>query len=168
MTHSEYAAGLREIADFLEAHPEIDLPEPQLCNYALFDKAIAARTAIAMADGGRVEKQWAESIFTLSRKFGPVELKYHGQRSNICEQVIVGKKKVEEQFVPFRPAVEAHVVPAHEEPIYEWRCSPLLQKPPVEIEGRAGELESGTDAATLQLEAGATAERETDDDLIPF
>ena len=29
-THAEYAAGLRAAASFLESHPEIELPEPNL------------------------------------------------------------------------------------------------------------------------------------------
>lgn len=150
MTHAEYADGLRQVADFLEAHPEIELPENTLNCYRLFDKKVAAVVAAAMSKGGRANKEWSDSLFTISREFGPITLKYMGTRSNICERVIVGKVAVPEQKVPARPAEEAHTIPAHEEPLYEWRCTPLLMKPSYEVEGDAPAL---TASEPLALEA---------------
>lgn len=145
MTHKEYADGLRQIADFLEAHPEIDLPEARLTNYSL-DKSKAPLVARAM---GKAEKVWADTLFTLRRNFGEITLEYHGLRSNICERVIVGKTHVPEVHVPARIAEEAHTVPAHEEPVYEWRCSPVLGKPTVESD----ETPELVAPVPLQLEA---------------
>jgi hypothetical protein len=132
-THFEYAAGLRQIADFLETHGDIPLPEPTLTCYGLYNKETAAVAAKALSHGGRCEKVFADTLVTLSREFGVITLQYHGMRTNVCEQVRVGTRMVPEQYVAPRPAVEAHVVPEHEEAVYEWRCTPLLGKPDVEF-----------------------------------
>ena len=138
--HAEYAAGLRQLADWIESHPEIDLPENEIKNYGLYNKEKAATVARAM--GGRVKKIWDDTLFTLSREFGPIVLSYLGTRSNICQQVKVGTRVVPEQYVPPRPAQEAQTIPEHEEPVYEWRCAPLLQKPDVEMEAEPLMLEA--------------------------
>jgi hypothetical protein len=129
MTHSDYANSLRKIADFLESHSEIPLPEENLTCYGLHNKQTAALVARALSNGGRCDKVYADTLITLKRDFGGVHLTYMGVRSNVCEQVKVGTKVVPEQYVAPRPAVEAHVVPEHEEAIYEWRCSPMLSEP---------------------------------------
>ena len=155
--HTEYAEGLRQVAAFLESHPEIDLPETTITGYSLFNKEKAATTARALAQGGRCDKVFEDTLVTLKRDFGPIELRYFGNRSNVCEQVKVGTKVVPEQYVAPRPATEAQVIPEHEEGVYEWRCAPLLGKP--DIEGEVGQPELVA-ASSLQLEAG--------DDDIPF
>lgn len=150
MTHEEFANDLRQIADFIEAHPEIDLPEPILTSYGLHSKEKARITARALADGGRCDKVFEDTLVTLKRMFGSIEMRYLGCRSNVCEQVKVGTKIVPEQYVAPRPAVEAHTVPEHEEAVYEWVCAPLLGKPSVEI---AEEHPAITDGSIPMLEA---------------
>lgn len=129
MTHSEYAKDLRKIADFIEAHNEIPLPESMLSGYGLHNKQTFALVARALSHGGRCEKEYADTLVTLSRRFGGVELKFMGFRENVCEQVKVGTRLVAEQYVPPRPATEAQVIPEHEEAVYEWRCAPALAEP---------------------------------------
>ena len=129
MTHSEYANGLRLVADFLEANPDVPLPEDTLTSYSLHDKKRLSIVARALSHGGRCEKVYEDTIVNLKRDFGGIILRYIGVRSNVCTQVKVGTKVVPEQYVPPRPAVEAHVVPEHEEAIYEWRCDPVLVEP---------------------------------------
>src|ERR1700677_1523783 len=131
MTHAEYADGLRQIAAFLESHPEIELPEPTMNCYRLYNKEKLAVTAQALSRGGRCEKIFTDTLVELQRSFGPILLNYVGTRSSCCEQVKVGTRVVPEQYVPPRPAVEGHVVPEHEEAVYEWRCAPVLGKPDV-------------------------------------
>jgi hypothetical protein len=133
MTHAEYADGLRQIADFLESHPEISLPEATLTCYSLASKKDAAITARALADGGRCNKVFDESVLRLKRVFGPIEVQYIGMRYNVCEQIKVGTRVVPERYVPPQPATLGQVVPEHEEAVYEWVCSPLLGKPDVEV-----------------------------------
>ena len=133
MTNAEYANGLRQIANFLESHPEIPLPTNTLSCYAMTNKKIAGLVARALSDGGRCEKIFEDSILRLKRNFGEIELEYIGMRENVCEQVRVGTRVVPERYVPPQPATEGQVIPEHEEAVYEWRCSPLLGKPEVEV-----------------------------------
>lgn len=150
MEHKEYADGLRMVADFLEAHPEIDLPEPSLTCYSVTSKEKAATIAKALSSGGRCEKDYSNDLVTLKRAFGCVTLHYHGMRYNVCEQVKVGTRIVPEQYVPPQPATEGHVVPEHEEAVYEWRCAPLLAAGP---RAEMPEEKALTDGGTPILEA---------------
>jgi len=161
MTHKEYAIGLRQIATWLEHHPEVDLPEPKLTAYSLYSKEKASVTARALGAGGRCDKVFADTLVTLKRDFNGITLQYHGTRSNVCEQVAVGKRVVPEQYIPPKPATEAQVIPEHEETVYEWRCAPLLGKPDIEVEEGMAELVAG--GAQPQLVAGSAI-----DDDIPF
>lgn len=161
MEHNEYAAGLRQVADWIEQHPEVDIPEPSITAYSLYSKEKAAVTARAMSAGGRCDKVFADTLVTLKRDFGGITLQYHGTRSNVCEQVAVGKRVVPEKYVPPQPATEAQVIPEHEETVYEWRCAPLLGKPDIEVEEGMAELVGVGNSAPLQLEAAH-------DDDIPF
>ncbi len=129
MTHSEYAAGLRQVAEFIEAHPEIPLPGATLTSYALHDKKVVALTARALGQGGRCKKVYEDSILRLKREFGPIELEYLGLRSNVCERVKVGERLVPEMYVPPQPATQGQTIPEHKEAVYEWVCSPILATP---------------------------------------
>ena len=150
MTHNEYAEGLRQIATFLEQHQEIDLPEETISAYSLYSKEKAAKVARALGHGGRCDKVFADTLVTLKRDFNGITLQYHGSRSNVCQQVAVGKKVVPEQYIAPRPATEGHIVPEHEETVYEWRCEPLLGKPDMETLEEPVML---TDGGTPILEA---------------
>jgi len=123
VTHTDYANGLRMIADFLEAHPEIKLPEAQLSCYAIFNKDEAAAVVRAM---GNVKKEYDDNLFLLSKDFGAINLRYVGQRSAVCEKVQVGMKEVPEHVEPAVEAQPERVVPTHTEPVYEWKCGSIL------------------------------------------
>lgn len=149
MTHEEYAEGLREVASFIESHPEIPLPSDTLTCYSLTNKKIAAVTARALSQGGRCDKVYEDSLLRLKRTFGAIEVEYLGMRQNVCEQVKVGTRVVPERYVPPQPATEAVVVPEHEEPVYEWVCGSLLA-PPSSVEVPE---EKALTSGTLILEA---------------
>jgi hypothetical protein len=164
MNHRDFAAGLRQIAAWIEQHPEVDLPEPALTACSLYSKENAAVTARALGAGGRCDKIFSDTLVTLKRDFGGVAVQYHGTRSSVCQQVAVGKRVVPEQYVPPRPATEAQVIPEHEETVYEWICSPMLAAGEgVEMPVEAAAL---TARAVPMLEAGAKLEDEYDS--IPF
>lgn len=129
MTHSEYAAGLRQVAEFIEAHPEIPLPSATLTCYSLHSKNIAALTARALAQSGRCNKSYEESLLRLKGKFGAIELEYLGMRSNVCERIKVGERLVPERYVPPQPATEGQTIPEHKEAVYEWSCDSILAVP---------------------------------------
>jgi len=146
----EYVDGLRQIADLLESHPEIDLPTTEIPCYTMYNKEIAAKVARALSDNGRCNKVYTDGTLSLQRSFGPVLLAYYGVRSNLCEQVKVGTRIVPEKYVPPQPAVEGHTIPEREEAIYEWQCGSLLGKPSVET---PEELPAITDGESSVLEA---------------
>ena len=129
MTHAEYAAGLRQVAEFIEAHTEIPLPTATLTCYGMSDKKVAALVARALGQGGRCNKVYEDSLLRLKREFGAIELEYLGLRSNVCERVRVGKRLVPEKYVPPQPATEGQIIPEHEEIVYDWVCGPLLAVP---------------------------------------
>lgn len=122
VTHQQFADGLRQIADLIEAHEEIPLPEPRLAYCGVDSKGQLAAVVRAL---GCVEKDWSiDSLVQIRRMFGPIALEYIGSRYNICERVQVGTKLVEAEPQRIVPATEAREVP-----IYEFHCGPLLSDP---------------------------------------
>ena len=101
-----FAAGLRAVADWLDANPEVALPFPRLAIYsskygggsALEEGAAFARVP------GRCEKSTTDAMgvdghFTLTRQFGPIALIWKAARSSVCEKRTV-TKAVEEWVCP--------------------------------------------------------------------
>ena len=80
------------------------------------------KMAIIAKDFAPCEKEYTEDYFSLIRSFGPHTLSYFTSRSAVCTAKVVGKKMVEA-----RPSSYFPEVPAHEEDIIEWECSPLLE-----------------------------------------
>lgn len=115
--------GLREIADKLEAHPEI--PEPYI-GLALksFDTAEELTTAVK-AYGEKWEKNSDEAYYNLTHTFGThnLRLQFYIDRTKVCRKIVKGTKVVPEKYVP---ATECRVIPAHEEEIVEWVCPESL------------------------------------------
>ena len=122
MKHSEYADGLRHLADWLEAHPEVDAPESEISCYGMNDREEAAAVLAAC---GTCEKKYTDGLFSILKKFGPVTLRYVFHRNAVCVKRVVGTKVVPASVVPAR---EEQVIPEHEEEIVEWDCAePLLK-----------------------------------------
>lgn len=113
---SALAAGLRELADWLEEHPEqADAVVLSLTvNVCVFDREGIVAAARAM---GTAEKVYdVDSYFTVRRKFGSVWLDFFCNRDRVCRRVVVDTIAVPER-----------VVPAHTEEVVEWVCDePLL------------------------------------------
>lgn len=108
-----FTAGLRALADFLDAHPEVPFPRYDTINVFLDDKAQLARIARV----GSWEKEYNDSYFSLSRSFGEdLRLDINTSRSKVCRKVVVGTRIV--------PAVEAK--PEHEEDVTVWECDDAL------------------------------------------
>ena len=109
----EYAQGLRAIADWYEAHP--DMPR-------IHDLSVAGCNGkeqlveIAQALPSYVEEA-SGSLYYVIGDFQGVSVKFMVWRTEVCERTVVGKRME-----------EARVSPAHEEDIVEWKCHPLLDK----------------------------------------
>jgi hypothetical protein len=127
--------GLRDIADLFESKTEIPLPYNQWYNVWISSnddtKEKMATIAKALAP---CKKEYEGTDFSISRQFGPHHLSFNTSRDNVCERVVTGK-----QMVEARPSVYYPEVPAHEEDVVEWVCSPLLAA----SEPTAEEIESG-------------------------
>lgn len=127
ITHKDYADGLRQIADWYEAHPEIALPTPAtLGNYMLNTKEEAAQVSRAL---GTCEKTYTDTMFYISRQFDAVRLEFVFFRNAVCVPRVVGTEDVPER-----------VIPAHTRDIVEWDCSPIL-----------GEADGAADAPRLEI-----------------
>lgn len=68
---------------------------------------------------GSCEKKVDDTYFELSKKFGVITVNFFAYRSDVCERVQVGAREIPEQILPAKPE---EVIPAHTEPIYEWKC----------------------------------------------
>jgi len=125
---SEFVTFLRQAADFFEQHP--DFPTPTY--FAGFDSYFQASDDILKLTkgAGRLEKIATEYCMTLRKPFNGKNgfgTQYHidltTSRENVCERVQVGTK-----MVAAKPRQIIKAVKAHEEPVYEWKCSSILEK----------------------------------------
>ena len=120
--HVRYACGLRELADWIEAHPEIALPNCEISSYSLDEREEAAAVLKALKP---CRKHYSGEMFYIRRDFGPITLSYVFYRNTVCVAKVVGKKEIPEQTIP------EQVIPAHTEDIIEWDCSePILATKP--------------------------------------
>lgn len=123
MTHKEYAESLRLIADFFEQHEEIEIPhDAESFNYFQARSRSELGRLIRAFDGS-CTKHYDESFrgsFDVRKKFGSITFKAICYRDTVCERIEVGKRTIPELVVPARPE---EVIPAHDEPVYEWSCN---------------------------------------------
>lgn len=94
-----FTLGLRSLADWLEAHPEVALPYPAICIYssAYGDGAAVQEAAAFARAAGTADKKVEEgsSRFALVRHFGPLALEWSATRSAVCEMRTVTKEVTE-------------------------------------------------------------------------
>jgi hypothetical protein len=118
---TQFADGLRELADWYEAHPTIELPTTQRFDIFLDNKAEFAAIARAM---GTLEKvvtgDDSYSFVILKKSFGPVSLDANASRDEVCVSRQVGTRTVTRQVATDYKTIEV------EEPIIEWDCPSLL------------------------------------------
>lgn len=115
MNGQEYARGLRLIADWYEAHPDMPIPYTgEICVFGVKEtREEAARIAEALKP---CRKEWAESFLKITRDFGGVTLKFVFNREAVCTRRVVRHKEIPAEFSPAR-VVE----------IVTWDCEPILQ-----------------------------------------
>ena len=109
----DFAASLRQIADWYDAHPDMEGATEISVNVTKEGRESAARVARAL---GRAEKNTSGFVFVLSRNFGAVDLRFLYWRDQVCERRVVGTRTVAAQ-----PAM-----PEREEELIEWDCGSLL------------------------------------------
>lgn len=135
-TREEQIAAIRELADWLEAHPDIPIPHGltgdnefayELIHASHGGDQQAVLADVARALPGKVTKyvlKVDETLFTISgRLSGGIYIKVVADRDEVCERVVVGTRKVTEQ-VPAPDAPMVEVTRTVED--VEWHCVPLL------------------------------------------
>ena len=121
----EYANGLRMIADFIEAHPDLELPANQLDCYGADSREQAAEVLSAMKP---CKKVYGDSLFYITRDFGPLTLRYVFCRDRVCTRKVVGTRIIEAHTEPEK-VIPAKEIPERVEEIVEWDCmEPLLKQ----------------------------------------
>ena len=119
----ETVKGLRELADFIEQHPDLNWSYVGARCGTVVDTG--EDLAAFAATGGKWDKDAYDTgtggNFALRRKFGPVELSVLASRDQVCERKVVGVEVVE---IPDPDAPRVTV----EREVVEWTCAPVLAK----------------------------------------
>lgn len=132
-----FVQGLRDLADALEAHPEIPLPSTPLFARVsppadLDDdrkREYAKRRAaeIARAIPRKVDKRVFGATFSLAATFGPITVDFDFNRDQVCERVVTGVRTVtEEEPDPDAMAQVPKRTVTREVEDVEWRCPDSL------------------------------------------
>jgi len=137
---ADYIDGLRQIADFLEAHPDVDLPHlnsvitgkfEDTLNIFIVDGDQKAKLATIARAMGRAEKLMAGGDVRVIRRFAGITLVAQASRSEVCERIVTATREVTEEIPdPKALAAATAAVPlipvTRIEETVEWRCTPLL------------------------------------------
>ena len=130
-----FTDGLRELADWFDAHPEVSLPyAPDFIVCSPDTRAEAAAVLLALKP---CNKDYSDTLLTLRRQFGPITVKFLFQRDAVCVRRVVGHKEMPEEVVEAR---ERQVLPRRLVEIVEWDCEPILAPRP------AAALDAGMEA----------------------
>jgi hypothetical protein len=125
------AAGLRALADMIEANPELADHAGYLDASNVFyvqDKAaMAAIARAALAHGFEVMKDAFGDVYKVLLKHGPVGFAALASRGEVCERVVTGTREVAEEIPDpvALAAVPTTTVTRVVEDV-EWICKPLL------------------------------------------
>lgn len=112
---------LRQVADFLEARPELleHMHSEETFNICVASKEDFSRLAKVL---GSAEKIQSDLYYIHQKRFGSIKLDLFTTKSVTCERVVIGKKHVEALHIPARD------IPEHDEEIVEWRCPESILK----------------------------------------
>ena len=114
---AEAVQGLRDLADFIEANPDLDWQSLYYSEVAVITLDVENVRAFARTPG-TWEKDAYLSNYEIARMFGPVKLKVITPRDQVCEKVVT----VETVELPDPDAPKVAV----EREKVEWVCKPLL------------------------------------------
>lgn len=95
---SKLAAGLRDLADWVEQNPEYEDEIGTLgVSVCFLTCAAFADAARALGHGMKIAEG---SYFTVRRSFGPVNLDFFTARENVCRRVVVDTIERPERIIP--------------------------------------------------------------------
>lgn len=148
----QFSQGLRDIADWIDRNPELDLPYgvgSGACRAATFsigilgdEETIPERFAAAVKALGAARSKVSDSGYMrVERTFAPgLVVDVWTTREQVCEAVVVGTEEVEREEV-VTPAVTRTVTEKRD--LIEWRCSPILTNAVGVADARASLREAG-------------------------
>lgn len=118
-----YSEGLRELADWLDQHPEQAEQLREIRALAFPSDTPEGVAEWARALGSAQKEYTGNDLFKLTRMFGPVELRAVVYRSAVCTRRVVGTREVVREVPdPAAPLIEV----TETEEIVEWDCEPIL------------------------------------------
>lgn len=133
---AQQAAGLRSLADMIEAHPEFagalrytNLSEINI-PVATAENPRAVIRSFARAGkqfGAEVKKKVTDNWAGVLLIFDPISLCVYAKREQVCRRVIVGTETVTKK-IPDPEALKdvPQIEVTETEEQYEWLCEPLL------------------------------------------
>lgn len=138
-----YTRGLREIADWYDAHPEVPMPYHTSVQTgkleATFDIYLngadqRARLSTIARAMGQFDKVPDGDLFRVVRRFGGIAVTAQAQRDEVCERIVVGTHEVTE-LVPDPEAVAALPTVAVTKVVEDvrWECRSILADEPARV-----------------------------------
>lgn len=131
----EWVRGIRQLADFVEANPEMHDGGVNALTLWCYVGGTDARDAMAaaarvMAPVEKVVEDYDPSTFRLRKTFGPHELTVFTNRANVCERRVIGTEVVEVEGYSDEDQAKIDAIPkvtrTETRELVEWECSPLL------------------------------------------
>ena len=131
----EWIDGLRSMADFAEAHPEMLTKYPMAAS--LFaglpegdPKEEMAKMARTLAPCEKKVPDYGTGSFHLVKRFGPHKYVVYTERENVCVRKVVGTEDVEVEVYSEEAQAIIDTLPKvtqmETREIVEWDCEPLL------------------------------------------
>lgn len=123
-TNTEYAAGLRLLADMIDANPDVPISYPDrplILFYAWNADTLRAVGGAALRAGAVISKEYDDLGVQMKMHFGKLVVSALASRSSVCERVVLGTREVTEEITdPDAPKVTR----TRTEEIVEWVCAP--------------------------------------------
>jgi hypothetical protein len=128
---SEQAAGLRALADMIEANPELRGNELYMSGLNIWHTKDAAFMAdlvrAALRHGAKVTKDISETQHNVDLTWHGITASILARRDAVCERVVIDTREFTEE-VPDPEALAAvpTVTVTRTEEVVEWQCKPPL------------------------------------------
>lgn len=133
---AQQAAGLRALADMIDAHPEV----AELIRFSGLERLLAPvgstdDAVMVMADlirkakarGATVTKSAEDDWFNVHVAWGPVGIQVYAAREEVCERVVTGTETVTKTVKdPARLAEVPEIEVTETVETVEWVCRPIL------------------------------------------
>jgi hypothetical protein len=130
-----YTAGLRQLADILDAHPDVPLPYEGRVSpisfafhgYEVEDHAGELASAARILIPGIREKKADDAYFRVAGSLHGLRIECWAMREQVCERIVTGTREVTRE-VPDPEALAAVPTKVVTETVEDvrWECRPLL------------------------------------------